>query len=346
MKKIRFLLCMVSIMILLIVTACGTSTNTTAGNAQVKQDASSNPGKSYTFKYTHIAQPTHLIHTVAEKFKQELETRSNGRMKLDIFPAGQLGAEKDMLQQLESGAIDFGSLTDAYLSTRSEALNGWFMPFLFPDIESAIKGAKTESAQKMLKELDKQNLVGVGYIFSGNRHLLMKNGAVKSPDELKGKKIRIIGSPAIQDFWTAVGAGPTPMPLPEVYTAFQTGVIDGIDIDLDALMTQKFYEIAKELTLTNHMTFPSVAVMSKVTYNKLSPEDQKIVTESFNSAIELGYKETLSREKANLQELKKKGVNVVELTQKDSFSPVQKEIFEKYGTKNPIIKSFIEENKK
>ncbi|GAB7386415.1 TRAP transporter substrate-binding protein [Bacillaceae bacterium] len=329
---------------LFLLSACGGKSAAPAGNSH-GQGNSSASGQSYTFKLTHVTQPTHVWHKTAEKFNEELQKRSNGRMKVDIFPASQLGTEKDMMQQLESGTIDFGFMTNGYMSTRSESLNGWFMPFLFENLEQASKARETEAAKQMLKELEKQGLIGMDFIFAGNRHVLMKSGSVSKPEDLKGKKVRIIGSPAIQEFWTALGAGPTPMPLPEVYTALQTGVIDGIDIDLDALVTQKYYEIAKDLTLTNHMTFPSVIVMSKASYDKLSPEDQKIVTEAMKAAVDWGIQEAIKREKTNLEEVKAKGVNVVELTDKSGFNAVKEQIYKQYSEKNPIIKAFIEENK-
>jgi tripartite ATP-independent transporter DctP family solute receptor len=325
--------------LMLALTACGNQSGAPASN-------SGGEGASYSFKLTHITQPTHVWHKTAEKFNEELQARSNGRMKVDLFPAAQLGAEKDMVQQLEAGTIDFGFLTNAYMSTRSDSLNGWFMPFLFNDLEQANKARESEAAKQMLQELDKQGLVGMDFIFAGNRHVLMKSGAVNKPEDLKGKKIRIIGSPAIQEFWEMNGAGPTPMPLPEVYTALQTGVIDGIDIDLDALVTQKYYEIAKDLTLTNHMTFPAVIVMSKASYGKLSAEDQKIVTEAMKAAVDWGIQEAITREKANLEEVKAKGVNVIELADKEGFKAIEEEMQKKYSDKNPVIQSFIEFNKK
>jgi len=343
MKKFKSaFLCLTSAALLLVMAACGSKTEEPAASAAAP---SADSNTTYTFKYAHVAQPTHIAHKVAEKFKEELDARSNGRMKLDIYPASQLGSEADMLQQIQSGAVDFGSITNAYMSTRSESINGWFMPFLFSDLESATKAAKSESAKKMLEELDQQNLIGMGYVFSGNRHILMKTGAIESPDQLKGKKMRIIGSPAIQDFWEAVGAGPTPMPLTEVYTALQTGVIDGIDIDLDALVTQKYYEIAKDLTLSNHMTFPSVALISKTAFAKLNADDQKIVMDAFEAAIDWGLAESITEEKNKLEEVKKQGVQIVEFAAQDAFRSVAEELYKKYGEKNETIKSFITENK-
>ena len=162
------------------------------------------------------------------------------------------------------------------MSTREVSLNSWFMPFLFSDLEDANKMRESEETKKMLEELGSQGLLGLDIAFAGNRHILMKDGFIGSPEDLKGKKIRIIGSPAMQSFWEKTGSGPTAMPLPEVYTSLQTGVIDGMDIDLDALVTEKYYENAKYLTLTNQMTFPTVVVMSQARFDKLSEEDQEI----------------------------------------------------------------------
>ncbi|AZV44800.1 TRAP transporter substrate-binding protein [Peribacillus asahii] len=297
---------------------------------------------TYTFKVAHVVQENHVWNKTAEKFGEELEKLSDGRMKLDIYPASQLGQEKDMVQQLETGSIDFGFLTNAYMSTRQDSLNSWFMPFEFNNLEEAIKLRDSEPTKEMLKELESQGLVGLDFAFAGNRHILMKDGFINSPADLKGKKVRIIGSPSIQKFWDETGAGPTAMPLSEVYTSLQTGVIDGIDIDLDALVTEKYYENAEYLTLTNHTTFPTVIVMGKSSYDKLSAEDQKIVKTALNTAVEWGLKEAIKREKTNLEELKKNGVKVQVLKDSSSFDAITKKVTDEYSEKSPVIKSFLE----
>ncbi|MBO8163498.1 MAG: TRAP transporter substrate-binding protein [Brevibacillus sp.] len=327
----------------LVLAGCGNdSQNSSASNSSGGDQAG---GKTYEFKLTHITQNSHVWHNTAEKFNEELQARSNGRMKVEIFPAGQLGAEQDMVQQLETGLVQFGIITNGYVSTRSESFNAWFMPFLFENLEQAAQARDSEPAKKILDELSSQGILGFDFVFAGNRHILMKETSVTKPDDLKGKKIRILGSPAVQDFWTAVGAGPTPMPLPEVYTSLQSGVIDGIEIDLDALNTQKYYEIAKNLTIANLMTFPGVFVMSKSAYDELSPEDQQIVAESIKAAVEWGNQEAISRETKNLEELKNKGVTITELTNKESFNAIRDEMYAKYSS-NPLIKEFIEAHKK
>ncbi|MDA3129052.1 TRAP transporter substrate-binding protein [Aliibacillus thermotolerans] len=299
-------------------------------------------GENINFSLTHITQESHSWHKTAEKFGEELEERSDGRMSLEIFAAGQLGSEQDMLQQMETGSVDFGIITNGYMSTRNTEFNAWFMPFVFDSLEEATEARHTDAAKEMLANLESQGFIGMDFIFAGNRHILMEGDIVTSPDDVQGKQVRVIGSPSIQDFWEAVGAGPTPMPLPEVYTSLQTGVIDGIDIDLDALVTEKYYEIADNLTLTNHMTWPAVVMMSQESYSNLSEEDQQIVEEAMSAAVEWGIQEAIQREESNLEEVEAQGITVHHLEDAGAFDEVTKEIREKYSQESDIIASFLE----
>ncbi len=327
----------------ILVTACSSGQeNSSPVNSQTGETNESS-AKTYTFKLSHVTPPSHGWNQTAEKFNEELQTLTEGRLKVEIFPNSQLGTEPDMLQQLETGAIDFAFITNAYMSTRAQEFNAWFMPFLFEDLADASEARKSEPAKQMLKNLESQGLIGLDFSFAGNRHILMKSGAVSSPEDLNGKKLRIIGSPAMSDFWSGLGVGPTPMPLPEVYTSLQTGVIDGIDIDLDALVSLNLYEIAQDLTLTNHMAFPAVVVMSQKTYHELSQEDQQAVLEAMEKAVEWGINDAINREKENLNFVQEKGLNITDMTDHSSFSAIKEQLYEKYS-ENPIIKNFIEVN--
>lgn len=332
--KTRTFLLLTIVLLGAVLTACGSSGNTNSNGEETK-----------VFKVAHVVQESHVWNATAEKFGEELRELSDGRFDITIHPASSLGTEADMVQQLETGAIDFGFMTNAYMSTREESLNAWFMPYLFSDLEKATKMRGTEPVQQMLDSLSSQGLVGLDFMFAGNRHVLMTDRFAESPEDLKGKKIRIIGSPAMQSYWEKVGAGPTPMPLPEVYTSLQTGVIDGIDIDLDALVTEKYYENAKYLTLTNQMTFPTVIVMSKQVFDSLTEEDQEIVKTAMKNAVDWGIQEAIKREETNLQTLKDAGVNVLENIDTSKFQNVTDEVRNEYSS-NEIIKAFIKEAEK
>ena len=340
MKLKRFIMGAFMLMLVMALAACASNEDSSSGTTNSSDEGAS--GQEYTFKIAHVVQESHVWHQTAIKFGEELDKLSDGRMKVEFFPASQLGAEADMVQQLETGAIDMGLMTNAYMSTREVSLNGWFMPYLFENLEQAAEMRKSDEAKQMLDSLSSQGLIGLDFIFAGNRHILMKDSFVNGPADLKGKKVRIIGSPSMQAYWEGVGAGPTPMPLNEVYQSLQTGVIDGIDIDLDALVTEKYYEQAEYLTLTNQTTFPSVVVMSKVVFDGLSAEDQKIVQDALATAAEWGVSEAIAREASNLETLKAAGVKVQEEIDVKQFADISTKVREDFSGQSDIIKSFIE----
>ncbi len=330
-------------MVLSIILSACVSSEDAASSASAENDGSQDSSGKIEFKIAHVSQASHVWHATAEKFGEELGALSDGRMSVTIYPAATIGPEADIVSQLETGVIDFGFMTNAYMSTREPSLNGWFMPYLFDTLEDAVEMRKSDAAKAMLETLSSQNLVGLDFAFAGNRHVLMKDGFAETPDDFKGKKIRIVGSPAMQEYWEEVGAGPTSMPLTEVYQSLETGVIDGVDIDLDALVTEKYYEQANYLTLTNQMTFPTVIDMSQKSMNNLSAEDQAIVREALEKAVDWGIQEALNREKSNLQTLKDAGVEVLEDVDTSLYKDIAQKIRDDYSGKSDIIKAFIDE---
>jgi len=316
---------------LIILSACSENTS---GNSEEKN--------TYTFRLSHVVQESHIWHETAEKFGEELKALSNGRMQLDIYPAGQLGKEQDMVHMMNQGGLDFGILTNGYMSTRVESFNAWYMPFLFDNLQEAVNMKDSDETEQMLNSLESQGLVGLDFIFAGNRHVLLNDRFIETPEDMAGKKIRILGSPSLQSFWQKTPAGPTAMPLSEVYTSLQTGIIDGIEIDLEALTSERHYENAEYLTLTNHTTFPAVIVMSEKIADSIPEEDSQIVQNAMDNAVEWSVQEAVKREESNLQLLKEEGVNVQELENVESFAPYTNAVREEFSKRSELIDSFIE----
>ncbi|MGN7476993.1 TRAP transporter substrate-binding protein [Solibacillus silvestris] len=345
MKKWLFMLTFSLLAIMLV--ACGDD-ETIETSATSDTDAASSGGsaaeaKTYKFKLGHEAAETHIKFEVAEKFAEELEKNSDGRMKVDIYPANQLGKEADMAQQVESGTLDFAVLSNGTMSSLSESINGWFMPFLFNDLEAAANAASSGPAQQMMKDLETKSMVGYGVFFAGQRHILSSK-PLDSLADFKGLKIRIPGSPVLESYYKAIDAGPASMPLPEVYTSLSTGVIDAVDTDLNAAVSQKFYEASNILTMSGHIVFPEVVIGSKKTVDAMTEEDRKIVADTWASVIEWGVHEGIATNDALLEELKSLGVTVNELKNMEEFKQLSESVYDQYSS-NPTIKAFIEENK-
>lgn len=337
-KKWGASLLAVSLM-LFMTTACGGGSSSPSTAQPSAASGDSKP--TYNFKLAHITPPSHMWHLAAENFKQELEKRSGGRMKLEIYPSSQLGTEADMVQQIGAGSVDFGFITAAYLSSRSPSFAAWLAPYAFEDLNAANEARKAEVSKKILGTLEQQGLVGLDYLFAGQRVMLFKDKEVVKPEDMAGLKLRVTPSPPLTDFYQSAGASTEGLPLPEVYSAVQTGVIDGMDMDLDAAITNKYFEVVKYGAVTNHMVWPAVALASKVTFDKMPEEDKKIIREAINAAANYSATTRAGQEEEFKKALSDKGMKIYEIDAA-LFAPQMKKFDEKYGPTDPLIQEFID----
>lgn len=335
MKKLK------GIGLLLMVCLIVLATSGCSGKVSSESASKSEKGAKYNFKLAHITPTDHMWHKAAEKFKEELESRSGGRMKLEIYPASQLGTEADMVQQISAGSVDFGFITAAYLSSRAEAFTAWFAPFAFKNLEEANEARDTEVAEKILATMDDQGIKGLDYLFAGNRVMLFKDKEVLKPEDMKGLKFRVTPSPPLQEFYKSLGASPESLPLPEVYAAIQTGVIDGMDMDLDAAITNKYHEVVEYGAVTNHMVWPAVAMINKASYDKMTEEDQKIIDEAMKVAADYSAKTRSAQEEEFKKTLSDEGMKIYEMDE-ELFKPYITEFDNKFGPVDPLIQEFLD----
>src|SRR5690554_2123901 len=247
-----------------------------------------------------LSPPQHFFTKAAERFSEAVEERSGGDIKVIIYPSGQLGDENAMFSQVETGLLDMGIFTVASASQRSPSLVGWFTPFLFNSVAEAASAIETDSAKLMLGELEEQGLHTFGYTFAGMRHILMRSNLIDNIDDLENQKVRITPIPAMQAWWRATGATPVPVSLPDVYQGLQSGMLDGVDVDLDALVGSGFYEVANNLTLTNHMAFPAVSVISEATWSSLSEAERDLFEDAMQEALTWATNAQIEAEANNL----------------------------------------------
>lgn len=290
-----------------------------------------------------ITPPQHIWTQTAERFAENVAERSDGELTVALFPAGQLGDESAMFAQMESGLLDMGFMTAALTSHREPSIVGWFTPFLFDSVEQAAEATKTEAARQMLANLEDKGLHAFGYTFAGMRHILMREGRVEGVEDVDGKTLRIIPFSAMNTWWRAVGARPTPISLPDVYQGLQNGMIDGVDIDLDALVGSGFYEVAEYLTLTSHMAFPAVSVMSQATRDSLSDEQRRLLDDAMDEALAWGIEAQIEAEQRNLATLEE-SIDVYVLEDAEgAFAEANQAFAERYGD-DPLVESFQQQS--
>jgi len=259
------------------------------------------------FRLGLITPPPHIWTKAAEKFGAELAEASAGQHSVSVFPARQLGNEAEMLQQLQTGALDMAFMTVAEVSNRAPEFGAFYAPYLAQDIAHAGRILRSETASDMLQDLPGQvGVVGVGYGMAGLRQIVSR-GDIKTAADLEGLKLRITPFTPILDFYNAVGAAPTPMPLPAVYDALANGQVDAIDMDAELIWLLKYYEHADTIVQSNHMMFPMVGLVSARTWANLSDDDRTMISELMAKNVDSTIDSYVAKEAGWLSEVEGTG---------------------------------------
>jgi len=264
------------------------------------------------FRLGLITPPPHVWTLAAQDFGAALSEASGGEHTVTVFPAQQLGNEAEMLQQLQTGALDMAFLTVAEVSNRAEDFGAFYAPYLANDIAHAAAILRSDTARGMLESLPGTvGVVGLGYGSAGMRQILT-NGGVTDAGGLNGQKIRITPFQANLDFYNALGAAPTPMPLPAVFDALANGQVDGIDMDAELIWGLNYYEHADTMIETNHMMFPMVALVSGRVWAGLSEEDRALIGELMAAAVDSTLDTYSERDGPWLEQIRGTGITYIE----------------------------------
>ena len=254
--------------------------------------------------------PSHVWTIEANAFAASFAERTGGAHSIAVFPAGQLGNDAQMLQQLQTGALDMAFMPIAELTNRLPELGALYAPYLAQDVAAAAKLLATDEARELLDQLPaRAGVVGIGYSLAGMRQIISR-GSVQSLDDLKGLKLRITPLDPIRDFYVLTGAAPIPMPLGSVYDALANGQIDAIDMDLENIWKQNYYDLAETVVLSNHMMFPMVGLVSAAKWRTLDPELRTTITELMTRHFERIAATYIEAEKEYKAELEAAGIEV------------------------------------
>lgn len=267
-----------------------------------------------------------------ENMGKRLETATQGRIKFQMFPGSVLGGEKEMIEQTQVGAIQILRTSLGPVGPVVPEVNVFNMPFVFRDIAHMRAVIDGPIGQELLDKISASpaRMVGLAWMDGGSRSLYTKK-PVRKPEDLKGQKIRMMGNPLFVDTMNAMGGNGISMGYGEVFTALQTGVIDGAENNPPSLYTANHFKAgAKYFTQTNHLIIPEILVMSKVAWDKLSPADQAVVKKAAREA-QLEQRKLWDAAVADYSaKLKAEGVEFIQMDNKaffDATAPVRA----KYG---------------
>lgn len=330
-KTLSLLLAMVMLMTLL--SGCGAkqAPNTDANSTAEKEKP------SYTFKYAELNPDGHIMAESGKQFAKLVSEKSNGRIKIEVFPAGQLGDEKTMYQTLQmgGGAIDIArGNTNSLGDFGAKKLTLFGLPFIFRDRAHLWNVLDSEIGEEFLGEPQEigSGMVGLFYLDEGARHFFTsKKIAIDSIEDFKGLKLRVPTNDLMTDTVGALGVQSTPISFSELYSALQTGTVDGAEQPYSGYYSNKFYEVAPNYVLTGHTYSPSIVLMSESVWSKLDTEDQNLIMEAAKETEKWNRENIEKLDSELLEQIKAAGANVIEVPDKTPYIEATKGVVSKYA---------------
>lgn len=309
----------------------------TACGSDDKKDGSSDKkdsGEKIVIRTSHVTQEGSVIDKTHKKFKEVLEDLTDGRVEVQVYPAGQLGStDDDTVEGMRAGTFEVGSAPTLVLSNTVPQFAIFDFPYLFKSNDEVKAFVESDVYQnEVVKPYEeKTGLKVLGNYGIGWMQVLNAKRTIKEPADLKGLSLRSATSQVQMDTLEAWGANPTPMAFGEVFTAIQQGAVDGLSSTPDLMTSDKFYEPAKYLTLTDHIIIVHVLMINQDFFNSLPEDIQGHVVEAAKQAVEYGW--SLEREHHNngIETMKQAGVEITELTpeMKEKFIEASKPAIEK-----------------
>jgi tripartite ATP-independent transporter DctP family solute receptor len=294
-------------------------------------------------KLAHAAAEVHPGHIAATTFKEEIEKRSNGRIRIQIFGNRQLGDDKQNLEATIAGTVEMcGSSGILFpLVTGRPALLAPQLPFLLRDYDHFAKVALSQAGQALLDDLAPAGLVGLQLTDIGQRHFVSAGRPVKKVVDFAGLKTRIVPVPLHKAIWEAVGTSPVGLPYGEVYSALQTKVIDAVEINVSSMLGENLWEVGKSMTLTGHYPWHNVIAVNKAAFDRLAPDLQQAMREAGRASTISTFNYAKNQDLTAREDLKKKGVQFFELEDLADMKTRMAPLVEQFAKQSPLIDAFV-----
>jgi tripartite ATP-independent transporter DctP family solute receptor len=271
---------------------------------------------------------------------KKLEAATNGRLSIQMFPSMQLGGEKEMIEQAQVGALQIARISVGPMGPIVPEMNVFNLPFVFRDAAHAEKVMDGPIGDELLKKLSDHptaGLIGLAWMNGGTRNVYNSKKPIKTVEDLKGLKIRMMGNPVFVDTMNSLGGNGVAMGFDQLVNAMQTGVVDGAENNEPSYESGQHYRYAKYYSRTGHLIIPELLVFSKKSWESLSKEDQALVMKFSKEAQQEQRKLWYDREKASIEVLKKAGIEINEVADKKQFQAAVKPVWDKYGAAHAAL---------
>ena len=293
-----------------------------------------------TMYLAHTLPQTHPVHKGILEFKNALEQKSSGKMTIKIFPDGQLGSERETLELLQIGSVAVTKVSAATLSNFVPEYKILGIPYLFRNKEHMFSVLEGEVGKSILEKGEKFWLRGLCYYDAGSRSFYTSKKAIRTPEDLKGLKIRVMNNQMAINMVNALGGSATPMAYGELYTAIQQGVVDGAENNPPSFVSSNHYEVSKYYTLDQHSAVPDVLLISTKFWEKLNEEEKVWVQDAANESSQAQKKFWSESVAESMEVAKKAGVEIIN-PEKSVFQDKAKSVLEEFKNDNPEMAPLI-----
>lgn len=310
----------------------------------------------FVFKFSHNQPIDSPEHTGAQAFKERVEKESNGRVKVEVYPASQLGSLREQVEGTQMGSIHMTMQPAAVITPFVDDVKVVDFPYLWPKDEKAgYEVLDGELGKELLTKLQEKGFEGLGYWPGGFKLFTTSNKEIHLPADFAGLKIRVMESPLLIEQYKTWGANPVPLPYAELYNSLQQGVVDGQENPLQTIYLNKFYEVQKNVIQSYHGTMTYITMANKAWFDGLPEDVQKIVRDAEESARNVAREDLAKRNADYVTKIKETGVNFYELTDeeiaafKEASKPIHDKMYDKPEQKdylNRLYKAIEEAEKK
>jgi tripartite ATP-independent transporter DctP family solute receptor len=265
---------------------------------------------------------------------KRLEGATNGRVSVQMFPSMQLGGEKEMIEQAQVGALQIARISLGPMGPLVPELNAFNLPFVFRNVDHMTKVVSGPIGDEMLKKLSDHptaGLIGLCWMNGGVRNVYNSKKPIRTMDDLKGLKIRMMGNPIFVDTMNAMGGNGVAMGYDQLINALQTGVVDGAENNEPSYSSGQHYRYAKYYSMTQHLIIPEILVFSKRTWGTLSKDDQDLIMKEARAAQKEQWVLWAEMENKSIADMKANGVEIVSLDNAAMADAVKKSVYEKHA---------------
>lgn len=288
----------------------------------------------------HTLPQTHPVHKGILEFQKALNEKSGGTMDVKIFPDGQLGSEREVLELLQIGSVAVTKVSAATLSNFVPEYHILGVPYLFRDKKQQFDVLEGEIGKSILEKGSKFWLRGLCYYDAGSRSFYTANKAIRTPEDLKGLKIRVMNNQMAINMVEALGGSPTPMAYGELYTAIQQGVVDGAENNPPSFVSSNHHEISKYYTIDEHSSVPDVLLIGTKFWDKLSQQEKKWVQEAADESSKAQKRFWNESVEESMAVAKSAGVEII-IPEKSLFEDQSKSVLERFLVEFPEMNDII-----